>query len=47
MKAGGMTVAEVWSNKAQGHMSTPVVIKVHAYMHLQNQRFTCIDLKTE
>ena len=27
-------------------MSTPVVINDHAYMHLQNQRFTCIDLRT-
>jgi outer membrane protein assembly factor BamB len=27
-------------------MSTPVVICGHAYLHLQNQRFTCINLKT-
>ncbi len=40
------SVAEVWSNKAQGYMSTPVVIDGYAYLHLQNQRFTCIDLKT-
>lgn len=39
-------VAEQWSNNAQGYMSTPVVIDGHAYMHQQNQRFTCIDLKT-
>jgi outer membrane protein assembly factor BamB len=39
-------VAEQWSNNAQGYMSTPVVIDGHAYLHLQNQRFTCIDLKT-
>jgi len=38
--------AETWSNNAQGYMSTPVVINDHAYMHLQNQRFTCIDLRT-
>ena len=25
-------------------MSTPVVIDGHAYLHLRNQRFTCIDL---
>jgi hypothetical protein len=25
-------------------MSTPVVINGFAYMHLQNQRFTCVDL---
>ena len=40
------TVSESWSNKAQAYMSTPVVIGGHAYLHLQNQRFTCIDLKT-
>jgi hypothetical protein len=27
-------------------MSSPVVIAGHAYLHLSNQRFTCIDLKT-
>ena len=27
-------------------MSTPVVINGYAYLHLGNQRFTCIDLKT-
>lgn len=39
-------VSEAWSNNAQGYMSTPVVIDGHAYLHLQNQRFTCIDLAT-
>ncbi len=27
-------------------MSTPVVIDGHAYIHLKNQRFACIDLST-
>jgi len=40
------SVAETWSNNAQGYMSTPIVINGHAYMHLQNERFTCIDLRT-
>ena len=39
-------VAEAWSNSAQAYMSSPVVIDGHAYMHLQNQRFACIDLTT-
>jgi outer membrane protein assembly factor BamB len=39
-------VKEVWSNAARGYMSTPVVIGDHAYLHLQNQRFTCVNLKT-
>lgn len=41
------TVSELWNSKAQAYMSTPVVIGGHAYLHLQNQRFTCIDLKTQ
>jgi hypothetical protein len=40
------TISEAWTNNAQGYMSSPVVINAHAYLHLQNQRFTCIDLKT-
>jgi hypothetical protein len=43
---GKFQIKEAWSNNAQGYMSTPVVIDGHAYLHLQNQRFTCIDLKT-
>jgi len=41
-----LEIAEGWSNRAQGYMSTPVVIDGHAYLHLQNQRFTCINLAT-
>jgi len=41
-----MTVSEVWTSKAQGYMSSPVEVDGHVYLHLQNQRFTCIDLKT-
>jgi outer membrane protein assembly factor BamB len=40
------TVTEKWNDKAQGYMSTPVVIDGYAYLHLQNQRFTCINLTT-
>jgi outer membrane protein assembly factor BamB len=43
---GKFKIDEAWNNTAQGYMSTPVVIDAHAYLHLQNQRFTCIDLKT-
>lgn len=35
---------EAWNNKSQGYMSTPVVIDGYVYLHLQNQRFTCIEL---
>ena len=39
-------VKESWSNNASGYMSTPVIIGGYAYLHLGNQRFTCIDLRT-
>ena len=39
-------VEQVWRNKMQGYMSTPVVIGGHAYVHLRNQRFACLDLAT-
>ncbi len=40
------SVSEAWTNNAQGYMSSPVVIDGHAYMHMGNQRFTCINLKS-
>jgi len=39
-------VAQVWRNKVQGYMSSPIVIGGHAYVHLRNQRFACLDLAT-
>lgn len=39
-------VKQVWKNKREGYMSTPVVIDGHAYLHLRNQRFTCLELST-
>ena len=43
---GSLGVEEVWESKVQAYMSSPVVIDGYAYLHLRNQRFTCIDLKT-
>ena len=40
------SVSQVWQNSAQGYMTTPVLIDDHVYLFLQNQRFTCIDLRT-
>jgi len=40
------TATAAWTNKAQGYMSSPVIVGGHAYMHLRNQRVTCLDLKT-
>lgn len=39
-------VEQVWRNKIQGYMSTPIVLRGHAYVHLRNQRFACLDLAT-
>lgn len=39
-------VSQKWEGKFQGYMSTPIVIDGHAYMHLRNQRFMCLDLET-
>lgn len=44
--AAGFSVSQTWENNAQGYMSSPVVIDGHAYLHLGNQRFTCINLQT-
>ena len=44
--AGSLSSAEAWTNKVTGYMSSPVVIGGHVYLHLQNQRFTCIELAT-
>lgn len=44
--AGSLSATQTWTNKAAGYMSSPVVIEGHVYLHLQNQRFTCIDLET-
>ena len=43
---GTFATNEAWNNKSQGYMSTPVVIDGYIYLHLQNQRFTCIKLST-
>ena len=40
------SLTERWQNKTQGYMSSPVIIDGHAYLHLRNQRFTCIELAT-
>ncbi len=44
--AGTLEATETWKQKTEGYMSSPVVIGNHAYLHLRNERFTCIDLAT-
>jgi outer membrane protein assembly factor BamB len=43
---GKFAVATVWSHKAQGYMSTPVVVKGVAYHHLKSQRAMAIAVAT-
>jgi outer membrane protein assembly factor BamB len=45
-EGGQWSVNEIWSNKAQGYMSSPVVIGNHIYLHLRNQRFLCLDAES-
>ena len=45
-QAANWSVEQVWANRKQGYMSSPVVIDNHIYLHLRNQRFTCINLET-
>ncbi len=40
------SIKQLWRNKVQGYMSSPIVIDGHAYLHLRNKRFACIDLKS-
>lgn len=40
------TVSEAWKTKPQAYMSSPIVIGNHIYLHLRNQRFTCLDIET-
>lgn len=40
------SVEESWTNKAQGYMSSPLLVGDHIYIHLRNQRFTCMNIET-
>ncbi len=45
-KRGEALEAEMaWDNKLQGYMSSPVIVAGHAYLHLRNNRFACMDLE--
>lgn len=39
-------VSNLWTLKAQGYMSSPLIIGDVAYHHLKSERMTAIDLKT-
>ena len=37
-----MQATELWAQKTQGYMSSPVLIDDSIYLHLKNERFTCL-----
>lgn len=43
---GAFQVTQSWTHKAQGYMSTPVVINGVAYEHLKSQRMMAIEVET-
>ena len=43
---GQFAVTESWKHKAQGYMTTPVVIDGAAYIHLKSQRVMAIEVAT-
>ncbi len=43
---GTFAIAEAWRHKAQGYMSTPVVMDGVAYTHLKSQRVMAIEVET-
>jgi outer membrane protein assembly factor BamB len=43
---GKYSVTPQWTHKAQGYMSTPVVIGGVAYNHLKSQRFMAIEIES-
>jgi len=42
----GWSLKQKWKHKTQAYMSSPNVIDGHLYLHLRNQRFTCLNLET-
>ena len=45
-KKNSFHLKESWTNKVTGYMSSPLVVDHHLYVHLQNQRFTCLEIAT-
>lgn len=43
---GAFAAKEAWNNRAQGNMTSPVVIGKHAYLYLRAKRFACVDLES-
>ncbi|MCA9212544.1 MAG: PQQ-binding-like beta-propeller repeat protein [Planctomycetales bacterium] len=44
--AAKLSIQESWRTKQQAYMSSPVLIGNDVYLHLKNQRFSCLDIST-
>lgn len=42
---GSWTVREVWNQKQQAYMSSPVLVNGRIYLHLKNERMTALDVE--
>jgi len=42
----GFAAKSVWDDKAQGYMTSPVLIDGHVYFFTRGNRFTCLDVET-
>lgn len=42
---GTWSVNEIWSQKTQGYMSSPVVVDHCIYLHQKSQRFSCLSVE--
>jgi outer membrane protein assembly factor BamB len=45
-KDGKLSVSEIWKTKTEAYMSSPVVVDGNIFVHLRNQRVTCLDAAT-
>jgi outer membrane protein assembly factor BamB len=43
---GRFGATPAWTFKAQGYMTSPILLDGHAYLHLRSQRALCIDVAT-
>ena len=41
-----LALKELWNNRSQGYMTSPVIIDGHAYLYLRSKRFACVNLET-
>ncbi len=42
--SGDWIADELWSQKTQGYMSSPIVVEDYLYLHQKNQRIVCLSL---